>query len=165
MTARGTLGLVALFALLVTYLELVPPPPPPQLPEPLLSVPAQSVDDVALIWPDGRLHLRRTDGAWRSDGGAVLPPDTPGDLLAALSTLRPTETLSGREPVADYGLDARATTIAISAEGATALELRVGDRNPAMTGAYVQRSGSSDVVVVGALLHWELEKLRPMATR
>jgi hypothetical protein len=164
-TPRGTLGLLAVAALLVAYLLLVPPPAPPPLPESLLSVPAESVDDVALTWPDAHLHVRRTDGVWRSDGGAVLPPDTVGDLLAALSTLRPMETLPGRDPVADYGLDARATTLVISAAGATVLRLRIGDRNPAWTGVYVQRSGSDDVVVVGALLHWELEKLHAMATR
>jgi hypothetical protein len=164
-TPRGTLALVAVAAVLVAYLLLVPPPAPPPLPEPLLSVPVESVDDVTLTWSDGQLRARRTDGGLRSDGGAILPPDAFGDLLEALSTLRAIETLPARDAMADCGLDARATTLVVSAGGAVVLQLRVGDHNPAWTGVYVQRSGSNDVVVVGALLHWELEKLHAMATR
>jgi hypothetical protein len=164
-TPRGTLALLGAFLLLLAYLVLVPPPAPPELPEPLVAVPGASVDDIAVTWPDTHLEVRRTHGDWRSDAGALVPPDAVGDLLAALSTLRPTETLPAGDPMADYGLDARATTLVISAAGSTVLSLRVGDRNPAWTGVYVQRSGSNDVVVIGALLHWELEKLHAMATR
>jgi hypothetical protein len=164
-TPRGTLALVAVAALLVAYLLLVPPPAPPQLPEVLLSVPAESVDEVAIVWPDGQLRARRTDGGWRSDGSVLLPPDTVSDLLETFSTLRTMERLPGSDAMADYGLDAGATTLVASAAGAVVLSLRVGNRNPAWTTVYVQRSGSNDVVVVGALLHWELEKLHAMATR
>jgi hypothetical protein len=74
------------------------------------------------------------------------------------------ETLRSGDDVADYGLDAGAATLSVSAGGIDALRLRIGDRNPAWTGVYVQSSESDEVVVVGALLHWELEKLRAMAT-
>jgi len=164
-TPRGTLGLIGVFALLAAYLLLVPAPAPPALEEPLLTVPTDSVDALEVSWPDRQLRAHRNDGGWRLNDGAAVPSDMVQDLLATLSTLRPMETLRSGDDVADYGLDARAPTLIVSAGGTDVLRLRIGDRNPAWTGVYVQRSGSQDVVVVGALLRWELEKLHATATR
>lgn len=165
MTLRGTLGLIGVLALLAAYLLLVPPPvrtPPAQ---PLLGIPVESVDTVELSWPDRQLRLRRSDTGWRLNDGRSVPSHMVDDLLVTLSTLRPMETLRAGDDVADYGLDARAVTLAVFAGGRDALRLRMGDRNPAQTGVYVQSSGSQEVLVVGALLHWEVEKLHAMATR
>ena len=164
MTPRGTLGLLGLFAVLAAYLLLVPPPTPAPLPESLLAVPVETVDAIELTWPDRSLHARRVDAGWHVDAGEA-PPDAIGDLLGALSTLRPMEVLEAKEPIADYGLDTGATTLIVSASGTPVLHLAIGNRNPAWTGVYVRRIGSNDVLVVGALIHWELEKLHAMATR
>jgi hypothetical protein len=40
------------------------------------------------------------------------------------------------------------------------LDLEVGAMNPSETAVYVRRMGHSPVLLVGALLHWELQKLR-----
>ena len=165
MTPRGTLGLVGVAALLAAYLLLVPAPAPAPLAEPLLTVPIASVDTVELRWPDRPLRLHRADTGWRLNDGASVPSDMVDDLLGTLATLRPMETLRSSDDTAEYGLDARALTVVVSAGGVDVLRLRIGDRNPAWTGVYVQSSGSQDVVVFGALLHWELEKLHAMATR
>jgi hypothetical protein len=42
----------------------------------------------------------------------------------------------------------------------TLLALEVGATNPARTGVYVRRIGEPAVLLVGALLRWEIEKLR-----
>jgi uncharacterized protein DUF4340 len=165
-TVRGTLGLLGVFAALAAYLLLVPPPAARLAPlvEPLLAVPAEQVDAIEVTWPERRLRATRLGGTWRSADGAVLPPGTIEDLLAALASLRPTETLAAPDGTVDYGL-ATGTTLVVSAEGVPVAQLRIGDRNPAWTGVYVRRTGSDDVVLVGALLHWELEKLRAAASR
>lgn len=164
MTPRGTLGLLGLAAVLVAYLLLVPAPAPPPLPESLLAAPVESIDALDVTWPDASVRVRRAEDGWRSDGGVTVAPDAIRDLLGTLATLRPTETLRGSD-LGDYGLDARATKLVVGASGVTVLEMEIGDRNPAWTGVYVRRSGSNEVLVVGALLHWELEKLHAMATR
>jgi hypothetical protein len=88
------------------------------------------------------------------------------DLLAALATIRPMDALpEGAPDLTDYGFGSAATTLAVSAGAAPIVQLQVGDRNPAWTGVYVRRTGSAEVLLVGALLHWELEKLRRVATR
>ncbi|HWP67203.1 MAG TPA: DUF4340 domain-containing protein [Candidatus Limnocylindria bacterium] len=163
MTLRGTLVLYAVLAVLAAYLLIVPPPAPPPGPESLLGVPVESADTIEIAWPDAAVRFRRSDGSWRSDAGAVAPAAI-DELLEALAMLRPTENLGAPQEPADYGLDARATRVVVSAAGEPVASLEVGDRNPAWTGVYVRRTGSNDVVVVGALLHWELEKLRAVAT-
>jgi hypothetical protein len=70
------------------------------------------------------------------------------------------------EPVdeAGYGLGASAQRLLVTgADGRPLLALEVGERNPAWTGLYVRRKGEREVVMVGALLRWELEKLRDAA--
>jgi len=167
-TVRGTLGLLAALAVLVLYLVAVDAPPaPPRPPEaPLLAVPAADATTVDLTWPDAHLHAVRRDGAWHADDPAVLPAGMVDDLLAALATIRPIDTLTASATDAtDYGFGSGGTTLVVSTRDAPVLRLQVGDRNPAWTGIYVRRTGSMDVLLVGALLHWELEKLHTMATR
>ena len=167
MTVRGTLGLLGLFAALALYLLVVAPPPerPPPLEDPLLSVPAEQVTRLEVRWPDGHLEARRVDGVWRVDGEGGVASEAIDDLLAVLATLRPTTILARDVAAGDYGLGPAATSLTLSANGATVLHLLVGNRNPALTGVYVQRTGSDELWLVGALLHWELEKLHALVTR
>jgi hypothetical protein len=165
MTVRGTLGLLALFAVLAAYVILVPAPGPRPLAAPLLTVPVERVSSLELVWPDRRLSATRVRDRWQMDGGTTLPPGMVEDLLATLSTLRPTETLPAGDGTADFGLAPPAAALLLSADGTIVLRLEIGARNPAWTGVYVRRTGDSSVQLVGALLHWELEKLHAMATR
>ena len=166
MTVRGTLTLLGLFAVLATYLLLVPPPPAPHPSPgtPLLSVPADRVTSLAIVWADRRLRATRVGDGWRSDAGASFPADMIEDLLATLSTLRPTETLADGESAADYGLAPPGASLVISEGDTRLLQLDVGGRNPAWTGVYVRRTGGAGVELVGALLDWELGKLRETAS-
>ena len=45
----------------------------------------------------------------------------------------------------------------------TIADVEVGAMNPAGTGVYVRRYGEPPVLLVGALLRWELEKVRRVA--
>jgi hypothetical protein len=165
MTVRATLGLLALFAVLAAYLILVPAPAPRPLAAPLLTVRGERVSSFEIVWPDRRLNATRVRDRWQMDGGTTLPPGLVEDLLATLSTLRPIETLPAGDGPADFGLAPPAASLLLSADGTTVLRLEIGARNPAWTGVYVQRAGDANVQLVGALLHWELEKLHAMATR
>jgi hypothetical protein len=168
MSVRGTLGLLAALALLVSYLLAVDPPAArlPEPEDPLLTVPASRVNTLAVNWPDARLRIVRHDGAWHGDGHDALPAGMVDDFLAALGTIHPTDALtpSGADAT-DYGLGPAATMLTVSAGDAPILQLQVGDRNPAWTGVYVRRTGSTEILLVGALLHWELQKLHSAAPR
>jgi hypothetical protein len=43
------------------------------------------------------------------------------------------------------------------------LQLEIGSRNPAWTGVYAAAHRCREIELVGALLHWEVEKLRAIA--
>lgn len=167
MTPRGTLALLGVLALLVVYLSVVDRPSSTTLSEePLLTAPAAQATRVEITWPDVRLLAVRRDGGWRDQDEHPLPSGLVDDLLAALGTVRPMETLASTGPTAtEYGFGPRATSLSVGAGGNPLLRLEVGDRNPSWTGIYVQRSGADEVLVVGALLHWELEKLRVAAAQ
>ena len=163
MTPRGTLGLLALLAVLVAYVAIVDRPwsPATSVEPPLLATPAARVTTVEITWPGAHLVGTRRDDGWYDQHGQRLSGGLVDDLLAALATVRPMETLPAAGATAtEYGLGAAATGLALGANGTELLRLEVGDRNPAWTGVYVRRSGAGEVLVVGALLHWELTKLR-----
>src|SRR5262249_56495047 len=96
-------------------------------------------------------------GRWRGDVVA--------DLVDSLGTIGPVMTVdpAPADP-ADYGFGPDAVRIRLLAQdGRPLLALDVGERNPAWTGLYARRTGSREVLLVGALLHWELEKLQAKA--
>jgi hypothetical protein len=167
MTVRGTLALVGLLGVLLLYVGIIDRPPlPPHEERPLLAAPLAQATRVDVTWPDAALRGVRRDGGWVDAQDRVLPAGLIDDLLVALGTVRPIERVPDVGATAtDYGLGARATSVVVGAAGNPLLQLEVGDRNPSWTGIYVRRLGSADVVRVGALLHWELAKLRTVATR
>jgi hypothetical protein len=167
MTVRGTLGLLLVLAALGLVLLVDRPqaPTPAELP-PLLDVPVARVTRLEVRWPEVALTAERRDGAWRDRGGRVLPSDTVETFLATLAELRPLDLLSRRDAEhAAFGFAERVTSIAVFAGETPVLRLEVGARNPSWTGVYVRVRDASEVVLVGSLLHWELEKLRSAASR
>lgn len=170
MTVRGTLGLVAVLVMLLGVVWLgerdAGPPGPPVLDAPpLLDASATAV--TRLEWADGttRLTMVRTPGGWTDAAGRPWRSSAPADLLDALTTLRPVAVVSANpSALGEYGLGADASRLeAFGADARPLLRLDLGRRNPAWTGLYVRRAGASDVLLVGALLQWELRKLRDAA--
>lgn len=173
MSARGTGLLVIVLAALVAYLWLVEAPQragrgqPTSAtePPPLLTAAPSGVSRVEIEQGKSKLVAVRRDGGWVDASGR--PWQSPGvaDLLDTLTTLRPVMVVDPdpSEP-ADYGLGPDATRLRLAgADGRSILGLEVGERNPAWTGLYARVAGHKDVVLVGAVLRWELEKLRETA--
>lgn len=173
MTARGTALLVGVSGLLAAYIWLaeVRPRriarPPMQETEaaPLLAAPARDVGQVVLDENGHRLMALRRDGGWSDAEGHPWSGDAVSDLVDTLSGLRPLMVVDPdpAEP-ADYGLGPDAPRLGVSTrDGRPLLALEVGERNPAWTGLYARLAGRPEVVLVGAVLRWELEKLRDAA--
>src|SRR5207247_1051853 len=111
----------------------------------------------ALMAAGALATARRRRLAWPD--GAVT------DLIAALGGLRPLTTVDA-DPATpgDYGLGPGARRLELAgADGRPFLALELGERNPAWTGLYARRAGEPAVLLVGAVLGWELEKLRRAA--
>jgi hypothetical protein len=153
MTIRGTLGLAVLLALLVAYLVATPPPAGPERDATaLLTPPLDGATRIEIAQAGRVTELVRRDGRWNVPG---VP-----DLLDALASLRVLAVIDPGTDPASYGFGADAMRLRVSAEGRELVAIEVGAMNPAETGVYVRRSTQRPVLLIGALLRWELEKVR-----
>jgi hypothetical protein len=166
-TSRGTMGLVAVLAALVLALwALAPPADAPKTPHgaPLLA-PDAWPSVVEIHTPGADHRFERQGGRWRT---ASTGPD-PGAIAALLDTLRTLRPLlvvdAAPAKPARFGFGPDAVRLVARSGASVDLDLDVGARNPAWTGVYVRRHGTQPIVMTGALLTWELEKvLTPIAT-
>lgn len=170
MTVRGTLGLVAVLVVLLAVVWVgergAPTPGAPTIDAPpLLAAPPSAVTRLEWLDRDTRLTMVRTPGGWTDAAGRRWRSNAPGDLLDALTTLRPVAVVpADPATLGEYGLGADASRLEVlGADARPLLRLELGRRNPAWTGVYVRREDTPDILLVGALLHWELRKLRDAA--
>jgi hypothetical protein len=169
-TTRGTTALLAVLAILLGYLWLAELGPrreaasAPSAP-PLLPVPPAAVAAVKLEEHGRRMSAVRHEGAWLDERGRPWRDDAVASLVDVLGTLRPVMVVASdpQEPD-EYGLGPTAPRLEVTAgDGQPVLALELGARNPAWTGLYARRAGGHEVMLVGALLAWELDKLREAA--
>ena len=175
MSPRGTVLLVALLAVLAGYLYVVElsalrrPPIPKDVPDgpPLLRVPPASVARVDLETDGVALTAVRTATGWADPEGRPWGGEAISDLVETLAGLRPLMVVDPDPGApADYGLTRPAGRLQLTAlDGRTVLALDIGDRNPAWTGLYARLGGRAEVVLVGGVLRWELDKVRKAAPR
>jgi len=164
MTARGTVGLLAVLAALGAYLWLVefrPAPSHDASAVPVLLATPAAAARVDLERPDRPLRAIRAGARWIDDAGRPWQGDVVSDLLATLATLRPVMVVDaeGGETAA-YGLATPERLRVSAADGSELARIDVGQPNPAGTGLYARVGDRSDVVLIGAVLRWELDKLR-----
>jgi hypothetical protein len=162
MTARGTAALYAIVLVLAALVWLTTPGPETAgEPRGLLNV--ESRDRVArLEWveADRRIELARDGRGWSDEQGRRFDGGEADDLLEALATVHPLTTIEvAADEAAGYGLDRPRRLRLLDAERRVLFDIAIGRRNPAATGLYVRLNGSDDVLMVGALLDWELAKL------
>jgi len=168
MTVRGTGVLLGLLGALAGYLWVTAPDPAPpagsQAP-PLLAASPGAVARVELAEGERRVTALRAGDGWADAAGHSWPDGAVSDLLTTLAALRPVTTVDPEPAVpADYGLGPGARHLELAgAGGHPLLALELGERNPAWTGLYARRTGEPAVLLVGAVLGWELDKLRRAA--
>lgn len=189
MTTRGTV-LLWIAVLALAYLAwrgetphptTAPPPPPdaaaPTTSDPFLGLAPEDVLAMTIADPEGRMEFRRVPGAvgaWL-EGGSGAPASASlaralEDLVAHLAALRPVAIIgtpdAPRDP-AEYGLAPAARHVALTRRGAAApLTLALGERNPSWTGVYAMLSSRpGEIVLVGALVLWELRKVATAASQ
>jgi len=169
-SVRGTGFLVGVLVVLAGYLWLVEVQPrraaapvpvgTPSAP-PLLGAPGD-VARVELVEAGKQLTALRRGDDWTDGSGRAWRPGAVTDLVATLGDLRPIMVVD-QDPAqpADYGLGPDDTRLRLfGPDGKPLLALEVGERNPAWTGLYARLAGHAEVILVGAVLRWELEKLR-----
>jgi hypothetical protein len=167
-TTRGTLGLVGVLILVAVCLALevhrLRSGPAPDT-EPLLASGPAAVTTLELSTARQRIAAVRHADGWQDADGKRWPATPVRDVVDTLAGLRPVMVVDPDPPdAAEYGLAGDATHLRLAgADGTTLLDLELGERNPAGTGVYARRGGRREVLLVGAILTWELDKLRAAA--
>jgi hypothetical protein len=158
MTVRGTLGLAIVLGLLVALLLVTTPPQGPVADNTTaLTPPLDGATAVEIATGPRTMRFVRQDGRWSQSGIT--------DLLEALASLRVLAVMDP-EPTdpATWGFGADALRLRVTADAKELTAIEVGAMNPAETGVYVRVGGQRPVLLVGALLRWELEKVRRVAS-
>lgn len=138
------------------------PTPPGQNQPSLVEFDADDVDAVRLVRGSRDLRFERSGESWSGVSRAQTVPDFLAALRDLVAILK--VDTQGSE-LADYGLDPPATTIVLHRRSAPPLVFRVGSHNPPSTGVYVEVGDTGDVVLTGALLLWEIDKIVRDAAR
>jgi len=172
MGGRSTIVLAVLVILVGAYLWYSETPPQPaersmqgkppgqeslQALHKLLDFEPADVVAVQVQRTGQSLTVQRQDSGWQG----VDDPSVVNDFLHTLSDLRVLMDISvAAQSLKDYGLDPPLGTVALRVSGqAEPLILQIGERNPATTGVYVRLGESGAVVLAGALVEWEFDKL------
>jgi hypothetical protein len=160
---------VAAALALITFLTVLPglkEAAPKRTGELVVALDPKQIRQVDVAPRDGGPYsFARKDGGWviKLPGGeSEVPSDRLDGFLETLAGL--TRLVVIDEPDvsrAEFGLDpARAV---VTMRGDKEIALAIGDRNPPLTALYVQVLPKANIVLVGAVLLWEFDKLTALA--
>jgi hypothetical protein len=148
----------------LTALPKLAPPAPTQAGERVVQFDPKRVRSVllSLRGRPGMYKFIRRDSTWTlyaPDGASVeAPADRLDGFLATASGLTRLVEIWGPEiEVKDFGLEPPRAAVTI--RDGRAHVLAIGDRNPPLTALYVQVLPNPQIVLVGSVLLWELDKL------
>ena len=122
----------------------------------LLAFDPATVTAVTVRRHDRQWRAERTADGWSGAGRSTDMDDFLHDL-GELAVILPIAV--GSDTLRDHGLDPAQASIELTRAGAPPIVLHVGARNPPATGVYVRVGTDGPVVLTGALLLWDLEKV------
>ena len=122
----------------------------------LLSFDAAAVTAITVRRGDKQWRAERTADGWSGAGRATDMNDFLHDL-SDLAEIMPIEL--GPDTLRDHGLDPPQGSVELTRAGQPPVLLLIGLRNPPATGVYVRVGADGPVVLTGALLLWDLEKV------
>lgn len=140
--------------------------PPARKGEPFLRFAPKSVRRVDVVPREGAPYsFARKNGGWTMSGAGgetEVPADRLDGFLETLAGLTRLVVIDGPgESPADFGLAPPRAVVTL--HGDTDLAIAIGDRNPPLTALYVQVLPRTNIVLVGAVLLWEFDKLAALA--
>jgi Domain of unknown function (DUF4340) len=125
----------------------------------------EHVTQIDLLFDGQHLVCQRTPEGWkRSSSEAQVPPDAIEDFLTNLKKLvNLGEVEGGATQLSEYGLQPPASRVILQVEGEGARTLTLGKHNPVQTSLYAQINESPEVVLIGAVVLWDMRKLMTAA--
>jgi hypothetical protein len=127
----------------------------------VLEFTPERVTHIALLFESQRVECQRTTDGWKQTAtGARIPPDAIEDFLTNLKKLINLGAVEGAgTQLSEYGLQPPTAQITLQVEGEGMRTLTLGKHNPVQTSLYAQINESSEVVLVGAVVLWDMRKL------
>jgi hypothetical protein len=164
-----TAVLVVLVAILY-YLDRTPPPPPrrvglpaPRTPQPpapsgtpLVVADPASISRIRIQFDGRERTTQRTETGWTGTDR----PELVEEFVRDLTRLGPLETIDvPPEGRAEFGLaPPRGRIELFPTNTTTPIVIEIGNLNPPGTGLYVRRPPEPEVLLIGSLIHWELQR-------
>lgn len=161
------LGLIALVLGSYTYLSapasrpLSGPQAATDRERPALNFTAEEVSRIELVYNQQHLVCQRSQDGWQvaATGGAVRPAAVQ-DFLTNLGKLLHLGNVEGiQDELAEYGLKPPQASIILQLNGQETRRLQIGTRNPVQSSLYAQINDAPQVVLVGAVVLWDIRKL------
>lgn len=121
----------------------------------------ERVTHIDLLFDGQRLVCQRTPEGWKqSSSETPVPSEAIEDFLTNLKKLvNLGEVEVGATQLAEYGLQPPVSRVVLQVEGAGTRTLTLGKHNPVQTSIYAQINESSQVVLVGSVVLWDMRKL------
>ena len=127
----------------------------------VLDFTPEHVTQVDLLFDGQHLVCQRTAEGWKqASSGALVPTDAIDDFLTNLKKLVNLGEVEGAAAqLSEYGLQPPASRVILQVEGEGTRALTIGKHNPVQTSIYAQINESPQVVLVGAVVLWDMRKL------
>lgn len=161
------LGLIALVLGSYTYLSapksrpLGGPQAAADRERPALDFTAEAVTQIELVYNQQRLVCQRGQGGWQlAATGMPVRTEAVQDFLGNLGKLLHLGDVEGiQEELGEYGLKPPQASITLKLSAQETRRLQIGTRNPVQSSLYAQINDSPQVVLVGAVVLWDIRKL------
>jgi hypothetical protein len=128
---------------------------------PVLDFTPEHVTQIDLVFDGQQLVCQRTAEGWKqSPSGTQMPADAIDDFLTNLKKLvNLGEVEGGTTQLSEYGLQPPVSRVVLQLKGEEPRILTLGKHNPVQTSVYAQINESPQVVLVGAVVLWDMRKL------
>jgi hypothetical protein len=121
----------------------------------------ERVTQIEVLFEGQQVVCQRTPAGWKlSPSGAPMTADAIEDFLSNLKKLVNLGEVEGdATQLAEYGLQPPVARIVLQMEGEGTRTLTLGKHNPVQTSLYAQINETPQVVLVGAVVLWDVRKL------
>ncbi len=128
---------------------------------PVLDFTAEQVTHIDLLFDGEQVRCQRTAEGWkRLPSGEPLRAEAVDEFLANLQKLiNLGEVDIGNASLSEYGLHPPSSQVVLQFADGSTRSLALGNRNPVQTSMYAQVNGTPPVVLVGAVILWDMRKL------
>ncbi|MBM4256773.1 MAG: DUF4340 domain-containing protein [Deltaproteobacteria bacterium] len=128
---------------------------------PIFAFHAEKIAQFDVTYNGKQVNGKRTSEGWKSSDGTLLPSSVIDDFLVNLTKLVNLGEVERGEndQLSNYGLEPPVSQIVLDVENTGPQRLLIGKHNPVNTSLYALINQSSQVVMVGSIVSWEMRKL------